>query len=238
MIFSDHRYLCDILLAVYGEASHKSFLLVWAIYGLHTDEVLAMPRDRYSYPAKDSELPDCLTSVSHTSHGGDTCVTRMGTPILSDCPCMGADIPRRSRRDTEKEHLRLCRTVKMNNDGDSRPPSTAGFSRLNQDRCREYIPVRDDTVFCPVATYRWSISRLRVTYLRDRRRFLFFSNGLFPVNNIGNEHVNCAMSCSHSARRSSKPGRFFPHAQISCRRCMPRSSPRSKMRFHRVHIAK
>jgi len=55
--------------------------------------VMGVPRPRYSYPVRDSELPDCFTSVSIPSHVGIPTKVRYGIPILSDYPKMGADIP-------------------------------------------------------------------------------------------------------------------------------------------------
>ncbi len=83
----------------------------------------------YERLSADSEVLGCLASVPNLSRRG-TFEHRSGSPILSDCPGMGADRPRRMDRDTHGEHLRLYHTVKVNKDGDSSPPLRARLSRL------------------------------------------------------------------------------------------------------------
>ncbi len=65
-------------------------------------------------------------------------VSRRGTfeprsegPNVSDCPGMGADVPRRMHRKTRGEHLRHSRIMKVDDDGDSSYDLSRGLSRLN-----------------------------------------------------------------------------------------------------------
>ena len=61
-------------------------------------------------------------------------------PSLSDCPGMGADVPRRMNRITSRGHLNLPIRTFATDDGDSSPPSRTGLSRLRlrkqRTRCR------------------------------------------------------------------------------------------------------
>ncbi len=83
----------------------------------------------YERLSADSEVLGCLASVPNLSRRG-TFEHRSGSPILSDCPGMGADRPRRIGIGPHGEHLRLCHTLKVDDDGDSSPPLRARLSRL------------------------------------------------------------------------------------------------------------
>ena len=62
---------------------------------------------------------------------GEPVETRVGGPILSDCPGMGADVPRRMSEGMPGGHLSPRRRVKVNNDGDSSPTLKRGFLACN-----------------------------------------------------------------------------------------------------------
>jgi len=91
-------------------------LLIREIYGSTPDGVLAGPHDRYPYrtPLQIRSYLPCFMSVCSPITQGDTRESRVGTPILSDCPGMGANIPRQSAPSTATEHLNPSW-------GDSRP---------------------------------------------------------------------------------------------------------------------
>ncbi len=55
---------------------------------------------------------------------------RSGGPNLSDCPGMGAGMPRRIGIEPHGEHLRLCHTLKGDDDGDSSHDLSRGMNRL------------------------------------------------------------------------------------------------------------
>jgi hypothetical protein len=84
--------------------------------------LLSSPRRFPSFPrglrrgSVDSEVLACLASVPALSRWG-AIEPRSGTPNLSDCPDVGADVPRRMNEETSRGHLSPRRAPKVNDDG-------------------------------------------------------------------------------------------------------------------------
>jgi len=93
-------YRGDILRAVNGAASLTAGgRKRWEFTFAHR-RVRGVPRPRYSYPVRDSEVSCYFLSVSLPLPQGISCESRVGIPRLSDCPGLGAVVPPRLVCDT------------------------------------------------------------------------------------------------------------------------------------------
>ena len=145
-----YRYVgvrIDILPALKGEDSHRRSHTAggcvgssrfahrrgaghakWPLLLSSTRPFPSFPRG-FGRASPDSEVLGCFASVPDVSRWG-TSGLQSGTPRLSDCPGMGADVPRRMNRILSRGHLNLPIRTFATDDGDSSPPSRAGLSRL------------------------------------------------------------------------------------------------------------
>ena len=146
----------DILLGLKGEDSHARTALRWvgsfrfvegpgpcqgfnpSRSGLHWPcQVAGTPLLETTGPvvswglrrSSDSEVPVSLPVPTYPN-GVPSGFGRMH-PSLSDCPGRGADVPRRIPKEMRGGHLRPRLALKVNDDGDSSPPSRAGISPYN-----------------------------------------------------------------------------------------------------------
>ena len=100
----------------------------WPLLLSSTRPVPSFPRG-FGRASADSEVPDCFASVPDVSRWG-TSGLRSGIPSSSDCPGMGADVPRRMNHIMFRGQLNLPIRTFATDDGDSSPPSRAGLSHL------------------------------------------------------------------------------------------------------------
>jgi len=130
----------------------------WPLLLSSTRPVPSFPRG-FGRASADSEVPACFASVPALFRR-ETVETRLGGPILSDCPGMGADVPRRMSEGMHGGHLSPRRKVKVNNDGDSSPPSKAELARLQSRKIRdEWLCVENEVIVITVSHF--AIDRTR-----------------------------------------------------------------------------